>query len=51
MNLVNKVIEHLNASRQLLDNVMYCDDSLSDEEYNRYRSCYDYICLALDRVS
>ena len=41
MNLVNKVIEHLNESRELLDDVMFSGDSLSDEEFMRYRSCYD----------
>lgn len=51
MNLVNKVIEHLSESRELLNNIMYASDKpLSDEECMRYRSCYDCICLALDRV-
>lgn len=47
---INKIVDHLKDSRVLLDEIMYSDDNISDDEFNRLRSCYDVICLALDKL-
>ena len=49
-NKVYEVIEHLKASRLLLDSVMFNGEGVSDDEFFRLRSCYDCICLALDKL-
>ena len=47
---VYKVIDNLKESRRLLDDVMFGGEGVSDEEFFRLRSCYDVICLALDKL-
>ena len=49
-NQVHMIINNLNNSRRLLDDVMFGGEGVSDEEFFRLRSCYDVICLALDKL-
>ena len=47
---VRMVIQSLTDARQMLDNIMYGEPSISDEEYNKLRACYDKICEANDKL-
>lgn len=46
---LSKVRDILEEARELLDNVMYGSD-IPDDEYERYRRCYDHICKANDQI-
>jgi hypothetical protein len=43
-----KVQEQIRTTRQMLDDVMYRTDPLTEEEHKRVRGAYDKICEAND---
>ena len=47
---VRMVIQSLTEARQMLDNIMYSEPRVSDDEYSRLRECYDKICEANDKL-
>lgn len=48
--IIGKVQEQIRTVRQMLDDVMYRTDELSDEEHARVREAYDLICQANDKL-
>ena len=47
---IREVIDTLTNARILLDNLMYSEPSISENEYDRLRACYDKICEANDEL-
>jgi len=48
--ILSKVREQIRTTRQMLDDVMYRTDPLTQEEHKRVREAYDLICQANDRL-
>ena len=48
--ILQKVQEHINSLRCMLDDIMYGQDheKLTDNEFNRIRNAYNDICKAAD---
>ena len=50
--ILQKVQEHINSLRCMLDDMMYGQDheKLTDNEFNRIRNAYNDICKAADEL-
>ena len=46
--ILGKVREQISTTRQMLDDVMYRTDPLTQEEHRKVREAYDLICQAND---
>ena len=50
LHQVSQVREKLMGCRVLLDSLMYGNDPVNDNEFNKLRAAYDLICQANDAL-
>ena len=48
--MLSRVKALIADTRSVLDDIMYRSDPLSDDEYNKIRDAYDFICNANDKL-
>jgi hypothetical protein len=48
--IMTKVQENIRSLRAMLDDVMYRNDPLPENEFKIIRACYDKICEANDLI-